>query len=199
MVRPFESFTDFAIIVHPHEVKSTVGTAWILRRSISNIKWFRSNGIGLDTDSSFLKILNTPGRVPLLLFPGPKAFNLSLDSEEAWRSLVSSPKRPLFVVMDGTWNQAHGMLRQSTLLRSLPRVSFKTTQVSAYEFKKQPHPTCLSSVEGVHRVIEVLASRGWGRLPDLREHDQMIEIFKSMVKFQIKQEDSHKNGSIQWK
>src|SRR3954453_9799138 len=97
MVRPFASFADFAIIVHPHEAKSTVGTAWILRRSISNIKWFRSKGIGLDTDSSFLKMLNAPERVPLLLFPGLKAFNLSLDSEDAWRSLVPNPKRPLFV------------------------------------------------------------------------------------------------------
>ncbi len=187
LTRPFVSFADFALIVHPDEARSTVGTAWILRRSISNIKWFRSKGIGLDSDPGFLEMLSAPGSVPLLLFPGPKVFNLSQDSTEAWESLVSNSQRPLFIVIDGTWTQAHAMLRKSMLLHALPRVSFETIQLSEYGFKKQPHQFCLSSVEGVHRVIEVLASRGWGQLPALREHDQMIEIFRNMVKFQIKQ------------
>ena len=187
LTRPFLSFADFALIVHPYEARSTVGTAWILRRSISNIKWFRSKGTGLDVDPSFLEMLSAPDRVPLLLFPGTKAFNLSQDSAEAWQGLVPNSQRPLFIVIDGTWTQAHAMLRKSMLLRSLPRVSFETIQLSEYGFKKQPHQACLSSVEGVHRVIEVLASRGWGHLPALREHDQMIEIFRSMVKFQATQ------------
>jgi DTW domain-containing protein YfiP len=174
--------------VHPYEVRSTVGTAWILRRSISNIKWFRSKGIGLDTDPDFLKLLSAPETVPLLLFPGPKTFNLSLASTEDWRCLVPKSQRPLFFVVDGTWTQAHAMLRKSTLLRNLPRVSFETNHPSEYGFKIQPHPDCLSSVEGVHRVIEILATRGWGELPARREHDQMIEIFRHMVKFQLEQE-----------
>lgn len=185
---PFASDADFALIVHPYEARSTVGTAWILRRSISNLKWFRSKGIGLDADPRFLEILNAPETVPLLLFPGQQAFNLSQASTEDWRSLVSNSRRPLFFVIDGTWTQAHAMLRKSALLRSLPRVSFETTRLSEYGFKIQPHPACLSSVEGVHRVIEVLASRGWGSLPAFREHDQMIEIFRNMVKFQFKHE-----------
>jgi DTW domain-containing protein YfiP len=114
-------------------------------------------------------------------------FNLSQDSSEAWGNLVSNSQRPLFIVIDGTWTQAQAMLRKSSLLRSLPRVSFETKQVSEYGFKKQPHPACLSSVEGVHQVIEILSSRGWGQLPAFREHDQMIEIFRNMVKFQLNQ------------
>lgn len=185
---PFNSFADFALIVHPYEVRSTVGTAWILRRSISNMKWFRSKGMDLDSDSDFLDLLNASETVPFLLFPGAKVINLNHASTEEWRGLVPSSKRPLFFVVDGTWTQAHAMLRKSKCLRSLPRVSFETERLSEYGFKIQPHPSCLSSVEGVHRVIEVLASRGWGRLPDLREHDQMIKIFKNMVKFQMNQE-----------
>ena len=176
------------MVVHPSEVKSTVGTAWILRRSISNLRWFRSKGTELDADPSFLELLNAPERVPLLLFPGPKAFNLNHGSDDEWNMLISPQKKPIFIVIDGTWTQAHAMLRKSNLLRSLPRVSFETVKRSEYGFKIQPHPDCLSSVEGVHRVIEVLATRGWGHLPPIREHDQMIEIFRNMVKFQILQE-----------
>jgi DTW domain-containing protein YfiP len=186
--RPFASYADFALIVHPYEARSTVGTAWIMRRSMSNLKWFRSKGTGLDTDPEFLKILHAPHSVPLLLFPGPQAFSLSHDSTEAWRGMVSESRRPLFIIIDGTWTQAHAMLRKSKLLQALPRISFETLRPSEYGFKIQPHPNCLSSVEGVHQVIELLAARGWGKLPANREHDQMIEIFRDMAKFQATQE-----------
>lgn len=185
--RPFTSSVDIALVVHPYEVSSTIGTAWILRRSISNIHWFRSKGVGLDTDPTFLKMLNSPELNPLLLFPGPNAFNLSLDSSEAWSVLNPPAKRPLFIVIDGTWTQAKAMLRQSSILSALPRVSFETTRLSEYGFKKQPKPACLSSVESVHHMMEVLASRTWAKLPMLGEHDQMLEIFRGMVKFQLAQ------------
>jgi DTW domain-containing protein YfiP len=188
MVRPFSAPADFALIVHPDEVNSTVGTAWILRRSISNLKWIRSNGKSLDQDPNFLDLVDATETVPLLLFPGPRALNLNQASEEDWHYAVPSRRRPLFIVVDGTWTQARSMLRRSSILSSLPRVSFETDRLSEYGFKKQPHPSCLSSVEGVHRVIESLASRGWGPLPALREHDQMITIFKAMARFQIEQE-----------
>ena len=187
MTRPFATSAEFVLIVHPDEFKSTVGTAWILRRSISNSRWIRSYGADLDRDPAFLDLFNASDVVPLLLFPGPRSLNLSEGSDEAWKALVPSSKRPVFIVVDGTWNQARKMLNQSRLLRSLPRVSFETTRPSEYGFKQQPHPDCLSSVEGVHRVVEILAERNWGTLPPLREHDQMIEIFRKMVRFQLQQ------------
>ncbi len=195
MTRTFTSDAEFALIVHPYEVNSTVGTAWIIRRSISNLKWFRSKGDDLDQDPAFLKLLSDPTTVPLLLYPGSTALNLNQAKNESWHGLVPEGKRPLFFVIDGTWTQAGAMLRKSAMLRALPRVSFETNVLSEYGFKIQPHPACLSSVEGVHRVIEVLAERGWGHLPANREHDQMIEIFRRMVKFQLNQERNPRHDS----
>jgi DTW domain-containing protein YfiP len=188
IARPFASAAEFALVVHPLEAKSTVGTAWILRRSITNLKWFRSKGTGLDTDEAFLEAVNAPDTVPLLLFPSAQAFSLTHSPTEAWRELVPATKRPLFIVIDGTWTQAHAILRKSKLLQSLPKISFQTVRPSEYGFKIQPHPDCLSCVEGVHHVLELLAARGWGSLPENREHDQMIEIFRNMAKFQANQE-----------
>ncbi len=192
MTRPFATSAEFALVVHPDEVNSTVGTAWILRRSVSNLKWIRSNGDGLDQDAGFLKLIEetkTENTVPLLLFPGNDALNLSITSDHDWQNTVPQPKRPLFIVIDGTWNQARMILRKSAILQSLPRVSFETDRLSEYGFKRQPHPACLSSVEGVHRILEILAARGWASIPTFREHDQMIEIFRAMIKFQL----SHEN------
>ena len=193
-VQAFSSDARFALIVHPYEAKSTVGTAWIMRRSISNLKWFRSKGRDLDTDPEFLAMIHSPEVVPFLLFPGKNSLNLNHASDEEWRQRVPQSWKPLFIVIDGTWTQAKQMLRESALLRSLPSASFETTQLSEYGFKKQPDPHCLSSVEGVHRVIEILASRSWAKLPALRAHDQMIEIFRGMVRFQIDQETDPSTG-----
>lgn len=187
LVSPFICSTEFVLIVHPHEAKSTVGTAWILRRSISNIRWIRSNGIEIDSDPKFLEIFDTTDKVPLLLFPGAKSFNLNQASDSDWETMVPTAKRPLFVVIDGSWAHARAMLRRSKLLNSLQRVTFTVERTSEYGFKSQPNPACLSSVEGVHRVIEILAARSWAALPSLRDHDKMIEIFREMVKFQINQ------------
>ena len=194
-VRLFASDAQFALVVHPYEAKSTVGTAWIMRRSISNLKWFRSKGKDLDTDPRFLEMIDSPEVVPLLLFPRKDALNLNRASDEQWRIKVPESRRPLFIVIDGTWTQAKQMLKESSLLSSLPCVSFETAQLSEYGFKKQPNPHCLSSVEGVHRVIEVLAERNWAALPSLREHDQMIEIFRGMVRFQLQMETNPKTGA----
>jgi len=173
------------LLVHPREVRSTVGTAWILRRSISNLKWVRSNGLGIDDNQPFQELIGSPEHSPLLLFPGENAFNLNQGSLEEWAQLVPQGKRPLFVVIDGTWTEAKVMLQRSHVLKSLPRVSFDVSKESEYGFKRQPHPSCLSSVEGVHRVIELLANRGMGALPSEREHDQMLQIFKRMVRVQL--------------
>lgn len=188
IARPFVSSVDFALVVHPSEVSSTVGTAWILRKSISNLKWIRSPGTGLDQNARFLELISAPERAPLLLFPGKDTLELNHASIDEWRTLVPEGRRPLFVVLDGTWSQARAMLGKSQILRSLPRVSFETERPSEYQFKRQPQPLCLSSVEGVHRVIEILASRGWAASPPEREHDQALEIFRGMVRFQLEQE-----------
>ncbi len=165
-----------------------------MKRSISNLSWISSKGTGLDENPVFLDLLADPSHVPLLLFPGPSAFNLSRGADSDWRGLVPQGRRPLFIVIDGTWTQANAALRKSALLRSLPRVSFETTRLSEYGFKLQPHPACLSSVEGVHRVIELLAERGWGAAPARREHDQMIEVFRGMVKFQLQHEPKEQSA-----
>jgi DTW domain-containing protein YfiP len=175
------------MIVHPNEANSTVGTAWILRRSISNLAWIRSTGDELDQNPNFLKWIESKELSPLLLFPGPSALNLNTASLEDWQAITPKPRRPLFIVIDGSWSEARGILRKSALLQSLPRVSFEAAQPSEYGFKKQPHPACLSCVEGVHRVIESLALRGWGSLPLQREHDVMISIFRKMIEFQNSQ------------
>ncbi len=184
----FATEAEFALIVHPYEAKSTVGTAWILRRSISNLHWFRSNGIALDDDSRLHSLLQAPDRVPLLLFPGQGALNLTQAPEADWQRLTPPSRRPLFFVIDGTWTQARQILRRSAILRALPAVSFSTTRLSEYGFKIQPHPACLSTVESIHQVIEILAERGWGKLPARREHDELIRIFREMVRFQLAQE-----------
>ena len=188
LVHPFVSPVDFALIVHPHEVRSTVGTAWILRRSISNLHWFRSKGPDLDTQNRFLQLVQMPGLTPFLLFPGPQSANLSEDPDPPWKGPITFQNRPLFIILDGTWLQARSMLRKSKVLQSLRRVSFKTRQPSEYQFKKQPHPLCLSSVEGAHRVIEIVSNRGWASPPPHRAHDQMIEIFRKLVRSQIEAE-----------
>ena len=193
MARPFEASADFALIVHPDEASSTVGTAWILRRSVKNLTWIRSDGEGLDQDPSFLELI---ARAPLLLFPGPKSLNLNQAKEDEWRALVPKSKRPLLIIVDGSWNQAKMILRKSAQLQTLPRVSFDMGRASEYTFKRQPHPACLSCVEGAHRTLEILAQRDWGSLPPSREHDQMIEIFRSMIRYQIEQSRIHQAARL---
>lgn len=180
-IRSFECGPRFAVLIHPKEHKHRVGTARIVELAIQGTALIRGSGPELDRNPQLQALLKDPTLQPMVLYPGPQ----SIDLSQAGRSLVAQGKRLLIIAIDGTWAQAQQMVRDSRLLSCLPRIGFRPRSHSRYQFRRQPREHCLSTVEAVHEVIEILEERGIYPAPPARGQDNLIEVFEWMVQFQL--------------
>jgi len=85
-----------------------------------------------DVDPALLALLADPAWQPLVVFPGEYA--------EPARVVHDVPrgdaKRPLFVLLDGTWSEARKMFRKSPYLDRFPVLSLRPEQVSGYALRR---------------------------------------------------------------
>lgn len=93
---------------------------------------------------------------PVVLYPAKDAY--FTDSPE-FRDAIGTRKL-LVIVVDATWFFARKMVKLSTNLHSLPKLSFRNAYRSRFEFKRQPAPECLSTIESTYYLIEELKAAG---------------------------------------
>ncbi|OHX64499.1 hypothetical protein NH26_23255 [Flammeovirga pacifica] len=148
------------------------------------------------------EILTNEASSSFLLYPGKENFNLSeRNSTEMNHFLGDSPH--LFI-LDGTWPCARKMLRLSKNLQSLQRVSFDNKIKSKFILKQQPESLCLSTIESVYTVINLLKK---GEVEQCDTNDFLLP-FEKMIEYQVKcildptnnqYRPSHKKGKIKAK
>jgi hypothetical protein len=102
---------------------------------------------------------------PYILFPGPQAVDVATLPRD----------RPLtLVVLDGTWWQARKLLKLNPALAALPRVAFTPTNPSRYLIRRQPADFCVSTIEALAQVLDVLE-------PGERSFTRILDPFLAMV------------------
>jgi DTW domain-containing protein YfiP len=172
---PVSSRPRIVILMHPLEARHPVGTGRLAHRCLENSRlWV---GTGFDETSELACLIRDPAVNPLLLFPGPESLSLDALAPEKRSELLDSSREPVVIVLDATWSIANKMLRQSPILRSVPRVSFLPGPRSGFLVRRQPRPECLSSLEAIHRVLCLLDR------PE--RYEGMLRVFESMVSRQL--------------
>jgi len=178
-VRPFKTRTHFVILMHPKEYKhEKVGTGRLTKLSLPNSEIITTDD--LPRNRRLNELLADSCFHPVLLYPGPDSVNLSENGTLA----VPERKELLVLVIDGTWSLAKKMMRLATNLHSLPRVCFTPSSRSRFLIKQQPHEHCLSTIEAVYFLLDVLDRQGYERLEG--RHAVLPEILDKIVAFQIK-------------
>lgn len=176
-LKPFDTKSRFVILMHPKEYKKEkVGTGRFAHLILKNSHIIVD--VGFDQNTEFQTLLQDPEYESYVLYPGEGAINLS----KAKASDLTG-KRKQFIVIDGTWPCAKKMMKLSTSLHELPRVSFTSNRISEFKIKHQPLPGCLSTVESIHQVIVELnrieiEETGQG-------HENLLEVFRKTVDKQI--------------
>ncbi len=135
--------------------------------------------VGFDQNPRFLELLKDKEYESYVLYPGENSINLSdLKSKHELPGLKKQ-----FFVIDGTWPCAKKMMKLTSSLHHLPRVSFTSERQSEFRVKHQPLPGCLSTVESIHQVLLEL-----NRLAEestQTEQENLIEVFNKTVDQQI--------------
>ena len=101
---------------------------------------------------------------------------------------------PVLFVLDGTWACAKKMMRLSTNLHALPRLSIDVDRPSEFLTKHQPDPACLGTIEAVDRTLLTLAEQGledWGQA----QSDALLRPFHRMIQMTMEHAAAPRGGS----
>ena len=144
--------TRLLILQHPVEAKKRVATVPLIPLCVRDTVVVKGQSFSPDLEQ--LRSAVAAGYEPLLLYPGPGA--VSLESWAANRTDASA--NALLVVVDGTWTQAHHMLRHSPeLAAACTRVRFSDMTRSDFEpLRREPAGHCVSTLEACARSLRLL-------------------------------------------
>lgn len=176
-VNPLNTDTKFIILMHPKEFKKTKnGTGHLTHLSLPNSELL----INVDfTEDKFVNsLINDSQNLCYVLYPGKESINLNTQK------LQLNGKQLVIFIIDSTWPCSVKMLRLSKNLQSLPKLSFTHTKNSQFKIKEQPNPFCLSTIESVLTVIELLHDHGIEQI-ESESFEHFLSPFNSMVNYQI--------------
>lgn len=180
-----ETRTRFVFLMHPKEFKhekAATGrlTHLCLQRSEVHM------GVGFDDHDAVQALIRDPGNLPVLLYPGREAINLSIPhASPGYSPLAEQARQRTLVVflLDATWALGRKMLRLSPSLQRLPRIMFTPSAPSRYVIKQQPHEGCLSTLEATHELLLALERAGLDAYP---LPAQLLALFQRMQDIQLR-------------
>ncbi|MFT4761515.1 MAG: DTW domain-containing protein YfiP [Saprospiraceae bacterium] len=177
-INPIHTKTRFIILMHPKEYKKErIGTGRMTKLQLENSEIIV--GVDFTNNKRVNEILTKEKNCPFLLYPGKDNFNLSVRKSSEIISFMGN--NPHIIILDGTWSCARKMLRLSKNLQKLRRVSFDNKIKSKFIIKQQPESLCLSTIESVYTVLNLLKE---GDLEQCETKDFLIP-FEKMIEHQI--------------
>tara|TARA_R110000751_G_scaffold94871_1_gene185266 strand:+ start:263 stop:871 length:609 start_codon:yes stop_codon:yes gene_type:complete len=139
--------------MHPKEYKKEKnGTGHMTKLQLENSEIIV--GVDFTNNKRVNEILVNENNSSFLLYPGKENFNLSVSGSSEVKSFMGH--HPHLFILDGTWPCARKMLKLSKNLQGLKRVSFDNDIKSKFIIKQQPESLCLSTIESVFTVLNLL-------------------------------------------
>ncbi|WP_196884865.1 tRNA-uridine aminocarboxypropyltransferase [Aureivirga sp. CE67] len=177
-INPISTKTHFIILMHPKEYKKEKkGTGHITNLQLENSEIIV--GVDFTNNNRVNEILANEKNTAFLLYPGNDNFNLSTKKNEEINSFMG--ENPHIFILDATWPCARKMLKLSKNLQKLKRVSFDNEIKSKFIFKQQPESLCLSTIESVHTVLNLLKKSGL----EQSDTNNFLVPFEKMIAFQL--------------
>jgi DTW domain-containing protein YfiP len=178
--------------MHPKEYrKEKNGTGHMTGLQLENSEIII--GVDFTNNRRVNEILNEAKNSCFLLYPGKDEFNLSIQKSAAINAFMGD--HPHLFILDGTWPCARKMLKLSKNLQMLQRLSFDHKITSKFVFKQQPGAYCLSTIESVYTVLNLLKEAD---LEQCETKDFLLP-FEKMIEHQLEyiQNPNNKNYSTQ--
>jgi len=145
-----DSPAHIALLIHENELNRETNTGqWLLKAipSTSQHIWQRKTPC-----PQLTTLLNDAQYQPYLLFPSESSLSLS----QASQSENITKKKPLFIILDGTWQEAGKMLRKSAWLKELACVHLQPSEQSDYQLRRNQQQGHLCTLEVGAEIIKEL-------------------------------------------
>ncbi|EPJ83903.1 hypothetical protein CFT9_11276 [Pseudomonas sp. CFT9] len=137
------------LLMHDVEPMKPSNTGWLIADVIHDttaFAWSRT-----EVDPELLRLLADPQWQPYIVFPGEFVAPQRVVSEVR----VEEGKRPLFILLDGTWSEARKMFRKSPYLEHLPVLSLAPEQLSRYKLRRSKRDDHFCTAEVAALCLEL--------------------------------------------
>lgn len=134
------SNVGMCLLMYDTEPFKPSNTGWLIADIVKDTYAFSWSRVGNMQQEEAL--LNDSSWQPYVVFPGEYA-----QEERVCHQLVPSDKRPIFVLLDGTWPEARKMFRKSPYLDKFPVLSLTSDQLSRYQLRRSNNDAHLCTAE----------------------------------------------------
>jgi DTW domain-containing protein YfiP len=172
-IKSIDNVHRLHILQDPSEEKKALGTARILKLSLSNVQLTIGelfNEQDFDINNSYL------------LFPGDDAIPAQQLSER-----TDLNKNSQFIILDGSWKKAYKLLMSNPFLLGLPKVFINVDTRSNYRLRKSPREDGFSTVEAGYYLLSQLENNTEKFIPLLKSFEFMIDYQISQIPAKIYQ------------
>ena len=188
-MQPFDPGVKFVLLMHPKEAKhQRTGTGRMAHVGILNSEIIV--GIDFTQNKRVCQLLADPQYFPVLMYPGDDAWNAK---KEGLKAEIGNKKLLVFII-DSTWFCSKKMIRLSTNIMSLPKISFYGKYESIFTFKREPQPEYISTIESCYYLIKELQEV---EIVDKGINPEcLMTAFKAMIKLQLQMENDRIDGKL---
>lgn len=185
---PFDPGIKFVFLMHPKEAKrQRTGTGRIAHAGLIDSEIIM--GIDFTKNTRLCQLLADPQYYPVLLYPGDDVWT---SKKEGFKAEIGNRKL-LAIIIDSTWFCSKKMIKYSTNIMALPKLSFSGSYTSIFTFKKEPSPECVSTIETCYYLIKEMQQADI--VPET-DPECLMTAFKEMIKFQIQKENDRIDGKL---
>ncbi len=120
-------------------------TGWLIADVVADtfaFGWART-----EVAPELLALLGDPQWQPYVVFPAEFADDARVVHEVKHNANTQPTKRPLFILLDGTWDEARKMFRKSPYLQNFPVLSLQPEQLSRYKLRRAQSEAHLCTAE----------------------------------------------------
>ncbi|MEZ9604312.1 tRNA-uridine aminocarboxypropyltransferase [Vibrio sp. 10N.261.55.A10] len=140
---------DLVLLTHENELSRDTNTGKLLQQSLDqcqSIVWQRKT-----PPAELIALLDDETRQPFLLFPSDQ----SVECQQAVMTQAQS-RKPLFIILDGTWQEAKKMLNKSAWLNTIPQIHLDITTESSYTLRRNQDSGHLCTCEVGVELLKTL-------------------------------------------
>lgn len=159
----------FLLVMYDDEVLKPSNTGRLIADCVEDTYayiWSRT-----EPNEEMLALINDPVWQPYVVFPEQYA----KPERVSYSPEVPEGKRPLFILIDGTWQEAKKIFRKSPWMDHLPVLSIKTEEQSRYSVREATGKSQLATAEVAAKVLALNGEQLAGKCLDawfdvFREH-----------------------------
>ncbi|MCY1398181.1 DTW domain protein [compost metagenome] len=137
------------LLMYDVEPLKPSNTGWLIADVIADtsaFSWSRT-----DVDQALLALLEQDQWQPFIVFPGEFVEPRRVVN----KVVVENGKRPLFILLDATWNEARKMFRKSPYLERFPVLSLEPEQLSRYKLRRSKRDDHFCTAEVAALCLEL--------------------------------------------